>query len=470
MSEMNMTNDEHLSMEELLNETPVVEKGDICEGVIVKSDDTWVFVDIGEKTEGRVPRQEFSSVPAAGTRIPVLVRRKFDQDGMPVLSHRAAAEQRNWDLFIEKHKDAPDEVMARIIEMKGKGAVVSFDGITGYLPVSEAADILLKENAGTTNEFILKIERVNPAKRQVILSRKRYVEEGKEKAWTGIAAKYKAGDIISGKVVRFVEFGVFVDLGGFEALLHNKDISWSKVFKRKKLVTEGEEREFRIIAINQEEKKISLSIKDLKEDPWSTVEQKYPAGSKIKGTVSTVANFGVFVEVEEGVEGFISAHDLSWTRKNGNPQEEGLRRGQEIEAVVLSIDGESRRIALGVNQVERYPWETRADRYPVGSVLKSAVKHCHVRSYLWRLSRNRRSDSLSDVSWEEKIKNLNELYKPGDEVDSAFWISIRPRCALFVRHQTAGQVPWETIRDKYPQNTDPRCGDQCGSLWRVCEK
>lgn len=446
--------EDDVTMEALMNDAAdEIESGKISEGEIVSVDSDYVYVNIGGKTEGRVPCSEFEKIPATGSRIEVFLRSKKTTDGMFSLSHRMALLIGKWTKFSEWYEKEKGQVLivkGRIDRLTATGAVVDFGVFTGFLPKSAAADINFKRALQDKTEYDMKILKVDDKKKSVLLSRRAFVEEIREKSWEKIISEYKIGDEIEGTVVRLVEFGAFVDIGGFEALLHNNDLTWRKVYKRKEIIKIGDTKRFKILNINTDDKKIALSLKLMKEDPWLKVESKYPDGSVLDGIVTTVTNFGVFVELEEGVEGFVAGDELQWLKKAANPK--SLYKSHDsVKVKVLSKNTEERTISLSIKATLENPWNRISEEFPVGSTHSGTIKS--VVKFGLFVSLTPTIDGfihVSDISWDETNKNPLQSYKEGDTISykilSINKLEMKISCGI----KQLERSPWEAIREKYP--------------------
>ena len=255
---------------------------------------------------------------------------------------------------------------------------------------------------------------------------------------------------MKGKISRFVDFGAFVDLGGFEALLHNNDLTWKKVYKKKKIIEVGQEREFRILSINREDRKISLGLKQLAADPWTTLASRYSEGSRIDGTVTTVTGFGVFVEIEDGIEGLVIPGECSWSKKPVAPKDL-FKKGDQVPVIVTGIDLENRKLSLSIRQAQANPWDDIERTYPAGTVMKTKVKR--VVSFGVFVEIENEIDGLvhiSDVTWDDGEINLQERFKPGDPVEFKILGVDKHEMKISCGIKQLTASPWEAIREKYP--------------------
>jgi small subunit ribosomal protein S1 len=442
--------DDSMTMESLLESSPEIESGHVFKGVVVSVDEKFVYVNIGRKNEGCVYANEFDSLPTAGDSIDVVMRPGKMHDGMHLLSHRAAKAVAQWEVFAAKNIAEGTVLSGSVKKFTGKGAIIQLEDVTAFLPLSHAGDIRLKESEGTDTQYSFKILAIDASKKSVIVSRSEIVALEKEAAWNRIAEAYNEGDVIKGKVSRFVDFGAFVDLGGFEALLHNNDLTWKKVYKKKKIINVGEEREFKILSIKKEDKKISLGLKQLSTDPWSDMDLRHPEGAVSEGTVTTIATFGVFVEIEDGIEGLVIPSECGWAKRPVNPKD-SIKKGDKVKVVVTGIDKENRKLSLSIRLAMSNPWDEIEKAYPVGTVLKRPVKR--IVSFGVFVEIGNDIDGLihiSDVSWDEGEKNLAALFKVGEEVEFKILNIDKREMRISCGIKQLQPSPWQAIREKYP--------------------
>ena len=320
-----------------------------------------------------------------------------------------------------------------------------------FLPYSLTGD--LKTISESDEEYTFIIKTVDPKKKSVVISRKDYLEEQNKKNWEAFLLKYKEGDIVKGEVIKFVEFGAFVRVDGLDALLHRNDMSWKKVFKQRKLLKQGEIRDFIILSINRDEGKISLGLKQLKKDPWSEISEKLRIGDVVKGRVVTITPVGAFVQVDEDIEGFLSNSELSWTKGNADVKDY-FEKGQEIELKVLNINSEDKKISLGYKQMFQNPWNTIDERFPVGSVHKRRIKKIFKFGAFVELEDG--IDGLihiSDLSWDDNVKDPGAVFKAGEEVEFKILDINKKEMKISCGTKQLMKSPWEAIKEKYPPRT-----------------
>lgn len=425
-----------------------VHKGTILYGELVTADSQYAYVNVGMKSDGRIPIEEFDEPPVIGRTIPVMLKNKKTIDGMFQFSTRDAVAELQWRQFIERYESGDRTIRGTIASATNKGKIVNCGGVTAFLPFSLAADLKGKNHTDEENDFIIKS--VDRKKRSVLVSRKDYLDEEMDAQWKAFTERYKVGDVVRGTATKYVEFGVFVRVEGLTALLHRNDISWRKVFKQRRIVKIGEEREFVILSINDAERKISLGLKQLTEDPWIKAPERFHPGDRVNGRVVTLTHRGAFVEIEEGIDGFVHSSDLSWSKSVVNPRDI-LKKGSVYDFQVLEVIPSERTILLGYKQLLPNPWETVAERFPVGSVHTKTVKSIAKFGVFVELEEG--IDGLvhlSDISWDEGLSSVPDTFRPGDSVEIKI-LEVNPkerRISCGIKQLT--KSPWEIIKEKYP--------------------
>lgn len=452
MSPIKDDNFEAIDMESVADSAfDEMQPGMIVKGEVVTVDSGFAYVNVGMKSDGRVPLDEFSEVPSPGDVFDVkLVSRKL-VDGVYHFSKKSAELEKGWSDFISSYNDGNNIVKGRIRSSSGKGKIIDCGGVSLFLPYSLTADIRGISESDEEYEFVVKS--VDIRKKSAIISRKDFLDEKSKRNWDEFVLKYKEGDIIQGEVVKFVEFGAFVRIDGIDALLHRNDMSWKKVFKQRKILRQGEVRDFVILSINNENRRISLGMKQLKPDPWLDLDIRYAPGSVIKGKVVTITAIGAFVQVEDDVEGFVSNSELSWTKNNANVKDY-LEKGDEAEFRVLSINKEDRKLALSYRQMQPNPWDTIDQKYPVGSVHTKPIRKVVKFGLFVELEDG--IDGLihvSDLSWDEPSKELNTLYKVGQEIEFKILEIKKREMKISCGAKQLTKSPWEMVKEKYPPRT-----------------
>ena len=452
MSPIKDDNFEAIDMESVADSAfDEMQPGMIVKGEIVTVDSGYAYINVGMKSDGRVPLDEFDKVPVSGEVFDVkLVSRKLI-DGVFHFSKKAAELEKGWSDFIASYNSGSRIIRGKIKSSSGKGKIINSGGVSLFLPYSLTADVKSINESDDEYEFVVKS--IDPRKKSAIVSRKDYLDEKNKKNWEEFVIKHKTGDTVQGEVVKFVEFGAFVRVDGIDALLHRNDMSWKKVFKQRKLLKQGEVRDFVILSINKEDGRISLGMKQLKDDPWSDIETRYAPGSVVKGKVVTVTAIGAFVQVEDDVEGFVSNSELSWTKNNADVKDY-LEKGAEVEFKVLSVNKEDKKLALSYRLMQTNPWDTIDQKYPLGSVHKRPVRKVVKFGLFVELEDG--IDGLvhiSDLSWDEPSKELNALYKTGQEIEFKIIEINKKEMKISCGVKQLTRSPWEAVKEKYPPRT-----------------
>jgi small subunit ribosomal protein S1 len=427
-------------------------EGEVVNGKIISVDKDHVLVDIGYKSEGQIRIREFEvdgEVTAkVGDTVEVMVEWWDDENEVVVLSKEKAEKVKVWDDIKKRHE--ADDTIAGTITNRVKGGFSVDIGVQAFLPGSQA-DLRpirnLDEMVG--KEFDFKILKYNRKRSNIVLSRRVLLEEEREEKRAKTLASIHEGKVVPGIVKNLTEYGVFVDLGGVDGLLHITDISWGRVKHPSELFTVGDEIEVKILSLDLERERVSLGMKQLTEDPWASAIDKYPVDSRISGKVVSLTDYGAFVELEEGIEGLIHVSEMSWTRKVRHPSKV-VSVGEIVDAIVLDIKPENRRISLGMKQAAPNPWDVISDKYPVGTTIEGKIKN--ITDFGLFIGIDEGIDGLvhiSDISWTKRIKHPSEIYKKGDviqaivlEIDKA-----QERFSLGVKQLQAD--PWDTVAERY---------------------
>ncbi|MCL1833826.1 MAG: S1 RNA-binding domain-containing protein [Leptospirales bacterium] len=427
-----------------------LEAGMIVKGGVVTVDSAFVYVNVGAKSDGRVPIEEFETIPKVGDVFNVKLMNKKLVDGVFHFSRKAADMEIGWKDFTKHYNEGGREISGRIISSSPKGKIVNCSGINVFLPYSLTADLKIINSSDEEHLFLIKTVDFN--KKSVIISRKDYLDEKNKKNYIDFIQKYKEGDIVQGEVLKFVEFGAFVLVEGVDALLHRNDMSWKKVFKQRKILKQGEVRDFVIININKDECKISLGLKQLKNDPWSDIAAKYNIGDSVNGKVITITPVGAFVQIDEDIEGFISNSELSWVKNNANVKDY-FEKGSEADFKILEINADDRRISLGYKQLQPNPWDTINERFPIGSVHTKKIKKIVKFGMFVELESG--IDGLvhiSDISWDDQ-KDVSKSYKNGQEVEFKILEINKEEMKISCGMKQLIKSPWEIVKEKYPPKT-----------------
>jgi len=426
----------------------------IINGKVINVHGDDVVVDVGYKSEGIVSAQEFEGgAPAVGDEVEVLLEAVEDDSGLVALSKRKAARIRGWERVIETHSEG-DIVQGRVMR-KIKGGLLVDIGVPVFLPASQV-DI---RRSGDIGRYIgqtidCKIIKIDTGRRNIVVSRRRVIEEKREKQKEKLMQEIEVGERRKGAVKNITDFGAFVDLGGIDGLLHITDMSWGRISHPSEVVAIDEELEVVILNVDHERERISLGLKQKEPSPWENVSEKYPVGSKVRGQVVNVMSYGAFVKLEEGVEGLVHISEMSWTRRVSHPSEV-VAIGDMVDIVVLGINEEKQEISLGMKQTEVNPWTLVEEKYPVGTVIKGRVRN--MTNYGAFVEIEEGIDGLlhvSDISWTKKINHPSEVVKKGDVVE-AIVLSVdqeKKRVALGMKQLTPD--PWlDRIPQKYVPGT-----------------
>lgn len=429
--------------------------GEIVKGNVVDTSRDEVMIDIGFKSEGYIPADEFDAdengLPSVqvGDEIDVYIVRREDSEGQIVLSKKIADQTLVWD-EITKAFDSGSPVDGQITEKIKGGLQVAVGTLRAFLPASQV-DLRptqdLDQYIGET--FPMKIISLNKRRNNIVLSRRAWLEAEMAEKKEEVLKTLEVGQLITGVVKNITNFGAFVDLGGVDGLLHKTDMAWKRVHHPSEIVNIDDEIEVQVIAIGEENDKISLGLKQKTSDPWENVEEKYIIGSKVSGTVVNIVNYGVFVQLEEAVEGLIHVSEMAWTRRNVAPSRI-VTKGDAIEAIVLEISKEEKRISLGIKQLQQNPWELLEQKYPVGTKITGRIRNLTNFGAFVEIEEG--IDGLihtSDLSWTERTSNPQEMLKEGDEVEVVvLQIDASERRVSLGLKQTQPD-PWDEVPEKY---------------------
>ncbi|MFP4037878.1 MAG: 30S ribosomal protein S1 [Desulfobacteraceae bacterium] len=433
------------------------QEGDLVTGEIVQIDKDYVLVDIGYKSEGQISISEFldsqgNLTAEVGDQVDVLLERREDEDGLIILSKEKAAKIKVWDKIRDIYKN--DRTIKGRIVSRIKGGMSVDIGLQAFLPGSQIDlkpvrdfDFLIN----TTHEF--KILKYNRRRGNIVLSRRAILEEHRAAQKKETLKILKEGAVLDGTVKNITDYGLFVDLGGIDGLLHITDMSWGRVGHPSEMYKIGDPITVKVLNFDPETEKVSLGLKQLKPDPWTDADQKYPIGTRIKGRVVSLADYGAFVEVEEGIEGLIHISEMSWTRKIRHPSQV-VKVGDEVEAEVLNIDTEAKRISLGLKQTEPNPWEVIGEKYPVGTIIQGKIKN--ITDFGVFIGIDEGIDGLvhiSDISWTKRVKHPSEIYKKGQEVQAVVLNIDKENERFSLGIKQLAPDPWDEVPEKYRPGT-----------------
>ena len=396
-----------------------LKEGSIVSGVITEIRANEVVVDIGGKAEGVISANEFADLGELqiGPSIEVILEKLEDREGNPILSYEQAQQKKNWENILQKCQEGA--IVPGRVKAKVKGGLIVSIGVDSFLPASHI-DIQPPKNldqyVGQTYDF--KVLKINHERQNIVLSRRELIEEQRINKRRDLLEKLQPGQVRKGIVKNITDFGAFIDLDGMDGLLHITDMSWGRIGHPSEMLKQGEEIEVMIIDINREKERVSLGLKQTKNNPWDNIDHKFPVGSKIHGKVVNLVPYGAFIELEPGVEGLVHITEMSWTKRISKPSEL-LKVGQELDAVVLGIQKEEQKISLGLRQLETNPWDMVRHNYPVGARVHGKVRNMTTYGAFVELEEG--IDGMvhvSDMSWTRKINHPSEMLKKGDEVDA----------------------------------------------------
>lgn len=430
-----------------------IRDGQIVAGRIVSVSPKEVLVDIGYKSEGVISAQEFSNAElVVGREIEVYVDAIENDAGTVVLSREKAIKLQGWHRIDKNFRDG--DLIEGTVRRKIKGGyLVDVCGIEGFLPLSLSSFRNMADADILNRQFKFKMVKLNNLRHSMIVSRKEAVSkeraEGRDKLWETI----KIGEIRSGIVKSITDFGAFIDLGGIDGLLHITDMSWSKVAHPSEVVAVGDKIEVMILNLDRKESKVSLGLKQRLPDPWNDVENKYPIGSKVKGKVVNILPYGLFVELEKGIEGLIHISEISWAKRVTNLQ--GVFAvGDMLEVQVLSVDKEAHRISLSVKQLETNPWLEAEAKYPVGSRVAGKVRGFTEYGAFIELDNNIEGMiHVSDMSWTKRVNHPQDMLKKGQKVDVMVLSVDGANRRISLGLKQLAENPWPEIAQKYPLET-----------------
>lgn len=420
---MNPSTDDFASMFEASFETNSMEEGTVIKGIVTGIEKDAAIIDIGLKTEGRVDLREFYTPGEeislkVGDEVDIYLERIENALGQAVLSRDKARREESW-IKMAKFFEGEEPVKGAIVGRVKGGFTVDLGGINAFLPGSQVDIRPVRDVGPLMNEtqpfMILKMDR---SRGNIVVSRRAILEESRAEQRAELVGQLAEGETREGVVKNITDYGAFVDLGGIDGLLHVTDMSWRRVSHPSQVLTVGDTVKVKIVRINPETQRISLGMKQLQEDPWNVAAAKYTVGSRHTGTVTNIADYGAFIELEEGVEGLVHVSEMSWTKKNVHPGKI-VSTSQEVDVQVLEVDQEKRRISLGIKQVQDNPWDSFSERFPVGSTIKGEVRS--VTEFGLFIGLDGDIDGmahLSDLSWEKSGEEALQDYKKGDEVEA----------------------------------------------------
>ena len=434
-----------------------IQEGEVIKGEIVQIDKEYILVDIGYKSEGQIRINEFidhegNLTAKVGDRVEVLLERRESDDGTIILSKEKAAKIKIWDDIKEIYEN--DGTIKGVVISRIKGGFSVDIGLQAFLPGSQVDLRPVRDmDALVGEEHEFKIVKYNKRRGNIVLSRRAILEAERMAQRQETLKHLEEGASLTGTVKNITDYGLFIDLGGIDGLVHITDMSWGRVGHPSEMHQVGDEISVKILNFDRERERVSLGIKQLTPDPWTEAEEKYTIGTKIQGRVVSLTDYGAFIEVEEGVEGLIHVSEMSWTRKIRHPSQI-LNVGDSVNSMVLNIDIAKKRISLGMKQVEPNPWDIIEEKYPVGTTIEGKIKN--LTDFGIFIGIDEGIDGLvhiSDISWTRRIKHPSEVYKKGQEVQAVVLSIDKDSERFSLGIKQLAPDPWDEIPHKYKPGT-----------------
>lgn len=427
-------------------------EGEVTKGKIVSISDDHVVLDVGFKSDGSVPRNEFAATDELeiGGEVDIVIESVEDRDGNLVLSKKRADFLKIWDRIMNAH-DTEEVLQGKILKRIKGGMVVDLLGLEAFLPGSQIDIRPVRDFdafVGQTMDF--RIVKVNVPTENVVVSHKVLIEETISDQRKEILEGLEKGQILEGIVKAITDFGVFIDLGGVDGLIHITDLSWGRINHPSEIVKLDEKIKIVVTDFDMEKKRISLSLKQLLAHPWESIEDKYQIGDKVDGRVVSLTDYGAFIEIEKGIEGLIHISEMSWTQHINHPSQ-FVSMGQVVEAVILSLDKSEKKISLGMKQLTPDPWEELMKKYPVGSKHSGIARNLTNFGVFIELEPG--IDGLvhiSDLSWTKKIRHPGEVVKKGEQLDVVVLAIDTDQRKISLGHKQIDENPWDTFEREYP--------------------
>lgn len=434
-----------------------VQEGEVVTGLVVQITPEFVMIDVGSKSEGQIPVEQFTGedgelTVGVGDEVEVFLEDTEETSGQVRISKSKADKIRIWEeiaSICDTDKTINGKVTARV-----KGGLQVDIGVAAFLPGSQV-DLRPVRNfdkyIGETLEF--NVLKYNRKRGNIVLSRRPILEKLREEKKNLILEAMAESRTLTGVVKNITDYGAFIDLEGIDGLLHITDMSWGRINHPSDVIKVGEEIPVKILKFDQDKDRVSLGLKQTQPDPWEKVDERYPVGSKWVGTVVSITDYGVFVELEKGVEGLVHVSEMSWTKKTRHPSKI-VQVGEEVDVIVLNVDKSQKRISLGMKQVKPNPWDVIAERYPEGTKIEGKIRN--VTDFGIFVGIDEGIDGLvhiSDISWTQRIKHPSELYKKGQTVQAVVLNIDKDNERFSLGIKQIHEDPWETIPDKYPPGT-----------------
>lgn len=444
-----------------------INEEEVVEGEIVTIGNKDVIIDIGFKTEGSIPLEEFDNIEElkVSDKVKVYIQTMEDRHGNIILSRRKAEFMERWSELVAKAES--EEIITGVCTRRIKGGiVVDLRGVDAFLPGSQIDVKPVRDfDALIGQEMEFKIAKVNEARKNIVVSHRALIEESLKGKRVETLEKIEKGATLKGTVKNITDFGAFIDLGGVDGLLHITDLSWGRISHPSEVVSLDEELDVMITDFDEEKTRISLSLKLLKPQPWENMEARYNVNDIVKGKVVSITDYGAFVELEKGIEGLIHISEMSWSQHIKHPSKL-LTVGEEVEAVILSIEPEDRKISLGLKQIEPDPWESLEDRFPIGSTHKGIVRNLTNFGAFVELEEG--IDGLvhiSDLSWTKKVRHPGEIVSKGQEIEVVVLSINREERRIALGHKQIDENPWDSFESQLSEGTSVK-----GAIIRMIDK
>lgn len=449
---------DQLGMEELLELEESsggsnIFKGKVVTGTVVQVDQEYIYLDYGQKSEGRVPRSEVEGEVQVNEQYNAVVVRSQSATEQPLLSIREANRKIAWDRLTTEEDISSMVVIGTIKRIVNGGYIVDVSGLNFFLPGSQLGDIKVKDSSDILDKsFEFKVLRLDERRKSGVLSHRQLLDDRKHERWNQFLGNYTEGDITEGEVKGLTDYGAFIEVDGVKGLMHISDMSWKRSVRPKDLLKKDDTVRLKILSIDQENQKVSFGMKQLTEDPWNVFVRSHEEGAQLKGLVTQLMNYGAFVEVSDGVEGLIHISELSWSRRVNHPKQV-VQKGDEVEVVILKIDADEKRLSLSLKDVYDNPWQKISEQYKVGDVASGKItKLTKFGAFVALDEEVEGLIHVNDMSW-ESVTNPSDVVQEGQEVQCKIMELVPEERKITCSIKHMSRSPWEVLRDKYPSNT-----------------
>ncbi|MFH1360289.1 MAG: 30S ribosomal protein S1 [Candidatus Omnitrophota bacterium] len=451
-----MSEDKRSSMTQMYENTlKEVREGEVVIGTVVEITKKEAVIDIGFKSEGFIPIEEFRNLDELkiGQKVDILIESIEDEDGRLILSHEKAEKMKGWQR-ISNDVNELDVVEGRVVRQVKGGYIVDVEGVEAFLPMSLSSFRGIAPQEILANKYKFQVAKINKQRRSLIVSRRDVVQKERETARNKLWDQLEKGQRRMGIVKSITDFGAFIDLGGVDGLLHITDMSWSRINHPSEVVAMGDKIEILILDFDRENSKVSLGLKQIITNPWSNIEEKYPVRSKVKGKIVNIMPYGVFIEIEKGIEGLLHSSEITWQKKLINPQEL-FAIGDMIEVQIVHVDKDARRISLSMKQLEANPWLEADKKFLAQSKTVGRVKGFTDYGAFVELDANLEGMiHVSDMSWTKKINHPQEILKKGQNVEVMILAVDGENRKITLGLKQLQENPWPKIAEKYPIETE----------------